>query len=114
MTPNAGHADRRPSVAGRVLIGLLIVYRRFISPMLGARCRFYPSCSAYALEAVQLHGALRGSWLAVRRLSRCHPFHPGGLDFVPGSPQAASQSGSAAGDKGVADGDIASELRARS
>jgi putative membrane protein insertion efficiency factor len=62
---------------------LLTGYRTFISPLLGPRCRFYPSCSAYALEAVQVHGALRGSWLAARRLSRCHPFHAGGLDPVP-------------------------------
>jgi len=62
---------------------LLTGYRMFVSPLLGPRCRFYPSCSAYALEAVQVHGALRGSWLAARRLSRCHPFHAGGLDPVP-------------------------------
>ncbi len=72
-----------PSAAGRVLVVLLTGYRRFVSPLLGPRCRFYPSCSAYALAAVQAHGALRGSWLAARRLSRCHPFHPGGLDPVP-------------------------------
>jgi uncharacterized protein len=71
------------SAAARVLVVLLMGYRRFVSPLLGQRCRFYPSCSAYALEAVQVHGALRGSWLAARRLSRCHPFHPGGLDPVP-------------------------------
>ncbi|MFG2056331.1 membrane protein insertion efficiency factor YidD [Micromonospora sp. NPDC048930] len=58
-------------------------YRRWISPALPARCRFYPSCSAYAVEAVSRHGALRGAWLTVRRLSRCHPFHPGGHDPVP-------------------------------
>jgi putative membrane protein insertion efficiency factor len=114
MTVNAGRGDRRASPAGRVLIALLTIYRRFVSPLLGQRCRFYPSCSAYALEAVQLHGALRGSWLAVRRLSRCHPFHAGGLDFVPGSPhaEAADRAGSATGDSDVADCDIA--LRARS
>ena len=67
-----------------MLVVLLTGYRRFVSPLVGPRCRFYPSCSAYALEAVQVHGALRGSWLAARRLSRCHPFHPGGLDPVPG------------------------------
>lgn len=66
-----------------LLIGLISGYRRFISPLLAPRCRFYPSCSAYALEAIRVHGAGRGSWLAVRRLSRCHPFHPGGLDPVP-------------------------------
>jgi len=76
--------EARPlSFAARVLVVLLAGYRGFVSPLLGQRCRFYPSCSAYALEAVQVHGALRGSWLAVRRLSRCHPFHPGGLDPVP-------------------------------
>ncbi|HUZ54423.1 MAG TPA: membrane protein insertion efficiency factor YidD [Streptosporangiaceae bacterium] len=71
------------SAAAWLLIGLISGYRRFISPLLGPRCRFYPSCSAYALEAIRVHGAGRGSWLAVRRLSRCHPFHPGGLDPVP-------------------------------
>jgi uncharacterized protein len=67
----------------RLLIGLIRGYRMFVSPVLGPRCRFYPSCSAYALEAIRVHGAARGSWLAARRISRCHPFHPGGLDPVP-------------------------------
>jgi len=71
------------SAPARLLILLIAGYRKIVSPFLGARCRFYPSCSAYALEAIQTHGAGRGSWLAVRRLSRCHPFHPGGLDPVP-------------------------------
>jgi hypothetical protein len=66
-----------------VLVMLLKGYRRFVGPLLLPSCRFYPSCSAYALQAVQVHGALRGSWLTVRRLSRCHPFHAGGLDPVP-------------------------------
>jgi uncharacterized protein len=78
---------RELSAIAWLLVQLLRGYQRFVSPLLGPRCRFYPSCSAYALEAVRLHGALRGSWLAVRRLSRCHPFHPGGLDPVPGSEQ---------------------------
>jgi uncharacterized protein len=84
VTSNAQREPRqRPSPAARFLMLLLTGYRMFVSPLLGPRCRFYPSCSAYALEAVQVHGALRGSWLAARRLSRCHPFHAGGLDPVP-------------------------------
>ncbi|MFD1325517.1 membrane protein insertion efficiency factor YidD [Micromonospora sonneratiae] len=66
-----------------MLAGPIIAYRRWISPALPARCRFYPSCSAYALTAIAQHGALRGAVLAVRRLLRCHPFHPGGYDPVP-------------------------------
>ncbi|QGA49540.1 membrane protein insertion efficiency factor YidD [Pseudomonas brassicacearum] len=67
----------------RLLIGLVRLYQFLISPLLGPRCRFYPSCSHYAIEAVQSHGAFRGAWLAVRRLGRCHPWHPGGYDPVP-------------------------------
>lgn len=58
-------------------------YQRFISPLTGARCRFYPSCSEYALEAINRHGVLRGGYLTVRRLLKCHPFHDGGFDPVP-------------------------------
>ena len=93
MSRRSGRDAQHLSPAGWLLVGLLTVYRQFISPLLGPRCRFYPSCSAYALEAVQLHGALRGSWLAVRRLSRCHPFHAGGLDPVPGSDGARESAG---------------------
>lgn len=67
----------------RILSGVLIGYRRLISPLYGPVCRFFPSCSAYALEAVTVHGAVRGSWLAVRRLCRCHPWNDGGVDHVP-------------------------------
>ena len=67
----------------RVLIGAVTGYRRFVSPLLPPRCRFEPSCSAYALGALREHGAARGTWLAVRRVARCHPFNPGGYDPVP-------------------------------
>lgn len=66
-----------------LLIGLLRAYRLVISPLYGQVCRYYPSCSAYALEAVTVHGSLRGSWYAVRRLARCHPWAAGGYDPVP-------------------------------
>ena len=59
------------------------VYRRLLSPVMPPVCRFHPSCSKYALEALNIHGPFKGSWLAARRLLRCHPFHPGGLDPVP-------------------------------
>ena len=66
-----------------LLVGLIRGYKLTISPLLGPRCRFYPSCSSYAIEAIQLHGVMRGSVLATRRLSRCHPWHEGGVDLVP-------------------------------
>ena len=67
----------------RVLLLLIEGYRLALSPLLGARCRFYPTCSAYAAEAIEKHGALRGTWLALRRIAKCHPWHPGGVDPVP-------------------------------
>jgi len=70
----------------RKLIHLILrAYQLLISPVLGNHCRFYPSCSQYAIEAVDRHGVLRGGGLALRRLSRCHPWHPGGFDPVPPS-----------------------------
>ncbi len=67
----------------QLLLALIQVYRYALSPFLGQRCRFYPSCSAYAAEALTRYGPLRGSWLAIKRVLRCHPFHPGGHDPVP-------------------------------
>jgi uncharacterized protein len=76
-----------PTLAARVLVVPILWYQRFISPLLAPRCRFAPSCSQYAVDALRAHGAARGLWLAVRRLARCHPFHPGGYDPVPARPQ---------------------------
>ena len=66
-----------------LLLAGVSAYRRLVSPLLGPRCRFAPSCSAYAEQAIAEHGPRRGGWLAVRRVLRCHPFHPGGYDPVP-------------------------------
>lgn len=66
-----------------ILRGLIRVYQLFVSPLSVPRCRFWPSCSEYAREALAIHGAARGSLLAARRILRCHPFHPGGVDLVP-------------------------------
>jgi len=74
----------------RLLVWLLRGYQLLVSPMLGQNCRFYPSCSHYAIEALQVHGSARGAWLAARRLCRCHPWNDGGVDPVP--PAAASSA----------------------
>ncbi len=65
------------------LIALISVYQRTVRPMLGPRCRFHPSCSEYAIIAIRRFGAAKGSWLALRRIARCHPLNPGGIDEVP-------------------------------
>ena len=86
VMPDRGAANgpvRTATVPARVLMLPIAGYRRLVSPLLGPRCRFAPSCSEYALTALSEHGALRGLWLAVARIARCHPFHPGGYDPVP-------------------------------
>ncbi len=67
----------------RWLMGSIRTYQRFVSPGLGANCRYLPTCSSYALEAIETHGVVKGSWLALRRIGRCHPLRPGGYDPVP-------------------------------
>jgi putative membrane protein insertion efficiency factor len=67
----------------KALIFLIRLYRYALSPLMASHCRFYPSCSCYAQTALEQHGVLRGGWLALRRLARCHPWHPGGVDPVP-------------------------------
>ena len=71
------------SIPKRVLLWMIRFYRAGISPMYPSCCRFRPTCSQYALEAVEKYGAAKGSWLAIRRILRCHPFHEGGYDPVP-------------------------------
>ncbi|MFZ0030331.1 MAG: membrane protein insertion efficiency factor YidD [Candidatus Cybelea sp.] len=66
-----------------LLVGLIRLYQLLISPLFPRACRFYPSCSQYAVLALTEHGVLRGGWYAARRLARCHPWHPGGVDLVP-------------------------------
>lgn len=72
-----------------LLIGFIKLWRLLISPLYGDVCRYYPSCSQYGLDAVRCHGAIKGSWLTMRRITRCTPWHAGGYDPVPGTPEAA-------------------------
>lgn len=80
MDPHRGFGQRLILILPRILIR---GYQLLISPLLGPRCRFHPSCSHFALEALDAHGPWRGSWLTLRRLGRCHPLNPGGYDPVP-------------------------------
>lgn len=66
-----------------LFLALIRFYQRYISPQLGSNCRFYPTCSHYMHEAIERHGVLRGGWLGIKRIARCHPLHPGGFDPVP-------------------------------
>jgi uncharacterized protein len=81
-TPATTDDARRPSPLAWLLLRFVALYRAS-APFRAPRCRFHPSCSTYAVVALQRHGALRGSWLAMRRLGRCHPWNPGGVDHVP-------------------------------
>ena len=82
--PFQNRDSKRPSLVAKGLLASISGYQKFLSPLKGApTCRFYPTCSVYAIEAVEKHGAFRGGWLAMKRISKCHPFHPGGVDLVP-------------------------------
>jgi len=82
--PNESRADLpRRSWVGGVLLAVLAFWHRWLSPWLGPACRFEPSCSRYASQAIEAHGPLRGIWLGVRRVGRCHPLNPGGYDPIP-------------------------------
>jgi putative membrane protein insertion efficiency factor len=95
---------RRP--VRRALLAVVGFYSRAISPALPPRCRFHPTCSAYAAEAIELHGAARGSWLAMRRILKCAPWHPGGVDLVP----AANGSGTPGEDQSSS-GEVSAQER---
>lgn len=73
------------SAAQSAAIATIRAYQKVLSPFFGRNCRYYPTCSQYTIEAVEIHGAARGSWLGIRRIGRCHPWREGGLDPVPGS-----------------------------
>ena len=94
--------EARPSLPARILM-LPIRAWRLVSVHLPPRCRFHPSCSQYALEALTVHGAARGSWLAVKRVGRCHPWHDGGLDPVPPASTPANVRSTLAAPVGVAE-----------
>ncbi len=82
-TSHSSSQKRKVSFLAQIFILLIKFYRYFISPMLLPRCRFNPTCSQYGLEAIQVYGAIKGSWLAIKRISKCHPLHQGGDDPVP-------------------------------
>jgi uncharacterized protein len=67
----------------RIAIAFIRFYQRYISPALGANCRYYPTCSAYTLTAIERYGVMKGGWMGLKRIGRCHPWHPGGFDPVP-------------------------------
>jgi uncharacterized protein len=91
-TTASPEGEGRRSILAALLLVPITLYR-WTAPLRGARCRFHPSCSTYAVEAIRGHGALRGGWLAARRLGRCHPWNPGGVDPVP-SPDPGNRRGS--------------------
>lgn len=75
--------EREIDMVKKLLIGFIRFYQKFISPLKPPSCRFYPTCSQYGLEAISRFGAIKGGWLTIKRILKCHPFHPGGIDPVP-------------------------------
>ena len=80
--PGATEPEEGQGMLKRILIGVIRLYKRLLSPLLPPACRFYPSCSTYAIQAVERFGPVKGLWLAAKRVMRCHPYHPGGFDPV--------------------------------
>jgi len=87
-----GGRGRPCRVLTRPLIGIVRLYQMTLSPWLGNCCRFHPSCSTYCIDALNSHGLLGGSWLTLKRICKCHPFHPGGIDPVPGMTRQTMES----------------------
>lgn len=83
---------RLRAMLAAAMLGLIGLYKRFLSPLLPPSCRYYPTCSQYAAEAIRLHGPFSGGWMAIRRILRCHPLRPGGHDPVPGSAACLTHS----------------------
>jgi putative membrane protein insertion efficiency factor len=93
---NVTDTARRPGLVARAMLAVIAAYSRRLSPLLGANCRYHPTCSSYARQAIVHHGAVKGGWLALRRLGRCHPFREGGYDPVPvttTTPETSTPSG---------------------
>ncbi len=83
---------KAPNPMAKALLGAVRGYQKLVSPLLGSNCRYHPTCSQYTYEAIEIHGAGRGSWLGAKRIARCHPFHEGGVDPVPGAAVGEPQS----------------------
>lgn len=94
-----------------LMIAFVRAWRLLISPLYGNVCKYYPSCSAYGLEALQVHGAAKGGWLTVSRIARCHPWALGGYDPVPGTPAAAEWAAEQAAGRASAYGSVAAETQ---
>ena len=92
MTPATKNLSKKQSLLAGFFTGVVKFYQYFLSPLLGPNCRYQPTCSAYALEAIAAHGALKGGWLAIRRIGRCHPFGGFGYDPVPKSVGADAET----------------------
>jgi putative membrane protein insertion efficiency factor len=112
-TTPALHASPARTPLAWALRALVQAYRWTISPLLGPSCRYYPTCSAYALDALDEHGAMRGAWLATKRICRCHPWHDGGYDPVPRRPDLAGARHAGAADSSSASAGARSDDRAR-
>jgi uncharacterized protein len=84
-------SNERVTPTVRFALGAVRAYQSFVSPLLASNCRYYPTCSHYTYEAIEIHGAAKGSWLGIKRVGRCHPFHEGGLDPVPGSRESRTE-----------------------